>query len=51
MEFDFNDYFIDNMSQIIGILKYWINAANLGNSNYLEIHLGFPKSKIYAIIL
>ncbi len=29
MEVDLNDYFIDNISQIIGILKYLINAANL----------------------
>ncbi|MCC3536993.1 MAG: hypothetical protein JGK03_23025 [Microcoleus sp. PH2017_25_DOB_D_A] len=29
IEVDLNDYFIDNISQIIGILKYLINAANL----------------------
>jgi hypothetical protein len=29
MEVNLNDYFIDNISQIIGILKYLINAANL----------------------
>ena len=29
MEVDLNDYFIDNISKIIGILKYLIDAANL----------------------
>ncbi|WP_333435024.1 hypothetical protein [Microcoleus sp. D2_18a_D3] len=29
MEVDLNDYFIDNISKIIGILKYLIEAANL----------------------
>ncbi|WP_333112369.1 hypothetical protein [Microcoleus sp. SVA1_B6] len=29
MEVDLNDYYIDNISKIIGILKYLIDAANL----------------------
>ncbi|WP_445309968.1 hypothetical protein [Microcoleus vaginatus] len=29
MEVDLNDYFIDNISKLIGILKYLIDAANL----------------------